>query len=43
VLTAYEDGASELEDSELLNRAGGVGRVLFTRDDDSGNKKGCSG
>lgn len=34
VLTAYEDGASELEDSELLNRAGEVGRALFTRDDD---------
>jgi uncharacterized protein with PIN domain len=34
VLTAYEDGASELEDGKLLNRAGEVGRVLFTRDDD---------
>src|SRR5262245_18971505 len=34
VHTAYEDGASELEDGELLNRAGEMGRVLFTRDDD---------
>ncbi|MGH7963797.1 MAG: DUF5615 family PIN-like protein [Candidatus Binatia bacterium] len=34
VLTAYDDGANELADSELLNRAGEVGRVLFTRDDD---------
>jgi hypothetical protein len=34
VLTAYEDGASELEDENLLDRAGEVGRVLFTRDDD---------
>jgi predicted nuclease of predicted toxin-antitoxin system len=34
VLTAYEDGASELEDVGLLDRAGEVGRVLFTRDDD---------
>jgi predicted nuclease of predicted toxin-antitoxin system len=34
VLTAYEDDASELEDVELLNRAGELGRVLFTRDDD---------
>ena len=29
-----EDGASELEDPDLLDRAGVLGRVLFTRDDD---------
>jgi predicted nuclease of predicted toxin-antitoxin system len=34
VLTAYEDGASELEDATLLDRASERGRVLFTRDDD---------
>jgi uncharacterized protein with PIN domain len=34
VLTAYEDGASELDDSALLDRASELGRVLFTRDDD---------
>ena len=34
MVTAYEDGASELEDVELLDRAGKVGRVLFTRDND---------
>jgi predicted nuclease of predicted toxin-antitoxin system len=34
VLTAYEDDASELEDPELLDRAGELGRVLFTQDDD---------
>jgi hypothetical protein len=34
VLTAYEDGASELNDPELLDRASELGRVLFTRDDD---------
>jgi hypothetical protein len=34
VITAYEDGASEVEDSALLDRAGHLGRVLFTRDDD---------
>ena len=34
VLTAYQDGASEIEDSKLLDRAGELGRVLFTRDDD---------
>jgi hypothetical protein len=34
VLTAYEDGASELADVPLLDRAGELGRVLFTRDDD---------
>lgn len=34
VLTAYEDGTGALDDSGLLDRAGEVGRVLFTRDDD---------
>ena len=34
VLTAYEDGASELADAALLDRASELGRVLFTRDDD---------
>jgi predicted nuclease of predicted toxin-antitoxin system len=34
VLTAYEDGAGELEDVQLLDRAGALERVLFTRDDD---------
>ena len=34
VITAYEDGASELENPKLLDRAGELGRVLFTRDDD---------
>ena len=34
VLTAYEDGASELDDSALLDRATELGRVLFTRDHD---------
>lgn len=34
VLTAYENHASELEDSDLLDRAGELGRVLFTQDDD---------
>lgn len=34
VLTAYEDGCSELEDSDLLDRARELKRVLFTRDDD---------
>jgi predicted nuclease of predicted toxin-antitoxin system len=34
VLTAQEDGAGELEDSELLDRATGLGRVFFTQDDD---------
>jgi Domain of unknown function (DUF5615) len=30
VITAYEDGASELEDAALLDRATTLGRVLFT-------------
>jgi predicted nuclease of predicted toxin-antitoxin system len=34
VITAYEDGSSELEDIALLDRAIALGRVLFTRDDD---------
>jgi len=34
VMTAYEDGASQMEDSELLDRATELGRVLFTQDDD---------
>ncbi|MCB9079283.1 MAG: DUF5615 family PIN-like protein [Anaerolineaceae bacterium] len=34
VLTAYEDGASEFADPALLDRAGELERILFTRDDD---------
>lgn len=34
VLTAQEDGTTLLEDSELLNRATTLGRVLFTQDKD---------
>jgi len=34
VITAYEDGTSELDDPALLDRAGALERVLFTRDDD---------
>jgi hypothetical protein len=34
VLTAYEDGASRLEDPDLLDRAGTRGRVLFSQDGD---------
>ncbi|MGM0577395.1 MAG: DUF5615 family PIN-like protein [Myxococcota bacterium] len=34
VVTAYEDGADEMGDPELLDRARELGRVLFTRDDD---------
>lgn len=34
VITAYEDGASEFEDPDLLDRAGERKRVLFTQDDD---------
>jgi hypothetical protein len=34
VLTAYEDGASELDDAALLDRVSELGRVLFTRHDD---------
>jgi hypothetical protein len=34
VLTAHEDGTSELPDPELLDRATELERVLFTQDDD---------
>ena len=34
VLTAQEDGARELDDPGLLDRATVLGRVLFTQDDD---------
>jgi predicted nuclease of predicted toxin-antitoxin system len=34
VITAREDGASEWDDPELLDRAGELERVLFTQDDD---------
>ena len=34
VLTALEDGASELDDSDLLDRAQAQGRGVFTHDDD---------
>src|SRR5262245_11287601 len=34
VLTAFEDGTSELSDPELLDRAGNLGRVLFSQDRD---------
>ncbi|MCP3957279.1 MAG: hypothetical protein GY719_05450 [bacterium] len=34
VLTAFEDDSHRLPDSELLDRATELGRVLFTQDDD---------
>jgi hypothetical protein len=34
VLTAFEDSASQMDDSALLDRANELGRVLFTQDDD---------
>ena len=34
VVTAFEDGASRMEDPELLDRAGTLGCALFTQDDD---------
>ncbi|MBI2502831.1 MAG: DUF5615 family PIN-like protein [Candidatus Latescibacteria bacterium] len=34
VVTAFENGASRMEDPELLDRAGALGRVLFSQDDD---------
>ena len=34
VLTAFEDRNHELADPDLLDRAGELGRVLFTRDQD---------
>lgn len=32
VITAFEDGASDLDDPELLDRAKELRRILFTRD-----------
>jgi|SRR5438552_3325653 len=34
VLTAQEDGARRLEDPDLLDRAGQLGRILFSMDED---------
>ena len=34
VLTAFEDGTSEIDDAALLDRATELGRALFTQDDD---------
>ena len=34
VLTAHEDGADQLDDDQLLQRAHGLKRALFTQDDD---------
>jgi len=34
VITAFEDDTGEMIDSELLDRAGEMGRVLFTQDND---------
>ena len=34
VLTTQADGAAELEDAELLDRATALDRVLFTQDED---------
>jgi hypothetical protein len=34
VITAYEDGTSELDDVGVMGRASELGRALFTRDDD---------
>lgn len=34
VLTAYEDGADQLDDAHLLQRANELKRALFTQDDD---------
>ena len=33
-ITAQEDACAQMPDPELLDRAGSVNRVLFTRDDD---------
>jgi Domain of unknown function (DUF5615) len=33
-LTAQEDGAGQIEDSAMLDRAGSLGRVLVTQDQD---------
>jgi len=32
IVTAYEDGSSQLDDSQLLDRSSELGRVLITRD-----------
>jgi hypothetical protein len=32
VLTAYEDGSRRLPDDQLLDRAGSLGRIVFTHD-----------
>jgi predicted nuclease of predicted toxin-antitoxin system len=34
VLTAQEDGARELDDAYLLDRATAIGHILFSQDDD---------
>lgn len=34
VITVHEDGASQMSDSDLLDRASELARALFTRDDD---------
>ncbi len=34
IITAFEDGMSELDDPDLLDRAGELGSVLFTMDQD---------
>ena len=34
VLTAQQDGCSEIDDVALLNRATELGRILVTQDDD---------
>jgi hypothetical protein len=34
VMTAFEDGAGDIADPELLDRASALGRVLFSQDDD---------
>ena len=34
VITAQEDGCSQMPDPDLLDRAGSLNRVLFTRDED---------
>jgi hypothetical protein len=34
VMTAQEDGSTRLEDTELLDRATGLQRLLFSQDDD---------
>ena len=34
VLTAQLDGAAEISDSELLDKASALGRVLFSQDED---------